>query len=104
LAIGGITTYWLQLIVRYEDGIGASKYLHMYSRVIRSERQMSLKLLLVNPRKANITRTLRNSCTVPFCRLLAVLFATTAICIAERKLLLRVDIAEPRRNFEIRLK
>jgi hypothetical protein len=86
----------------------------MYSGVIRGERQKSLKLLLVNPRKANITRTLRNlnmknsistiiirkcnslgthSCTVPFSRLLAVLFATTAIGITERKFLLRVNIA-----------
>jgi hypothetical protein len=97
----------------------------MYSGVIRGERQKSLKLLLVNPRKANITRTLCNlnmkdsistifirkcnslgshSCTVPFSRLLAVLFATTAIGIAERKFLLRVNIAQPRRDFEIRLK
>jgi hypothetical protein len=91
--------------------------------VIRGERQKSLKFLLVNPRKANIARTLRNlnmenistitiqkynslgthSCTVPFSRLLAVLFATTAIGIAERKLLLSVGIAQPRCNFEIRL-
>lgn len=35
---GGFTTYWLQLIARYEDGIGASKHLHIYSHVIRSER------------------------------------------------------------------
>jgi hypothetical protein len=52
-------------------------------------------------RKCNSLRT--HSCTVPFSRLLAVLFATTAIGIAERKFLLRVDIAQPRRNFEIRL-
>ena len=45
-----------------------------------------------------------HSCTVPFGRLLAVLFATTAIGIAERKFLLRVDIAQLRRDFEIRLK
>jgi hypothetical protein len=97
----------------------------MYSNVVRSERQMLLKLLLVNPRKADITRTLRNlnmttsisttvirkcnshgthSCTVPFSRLLAVFLTTTAIRIAERKFLLRIDIAEPCRNFEIRLK
>jgi hypothetical protein len=61
LAIGGVTKYWLQLIARHEGGrIEASKSPHMYSGVIRSERQMSLKLLLVNPRKANITRTLRD--------------------------------------------
>lgn len=52
-------------------------------------------------RKCNSLGT--HSCTVPFSRLLAVLFATTAIGIAERKFLLRVDIAQPRRNFEIRL-
>ena len=34
---GGVTTYWLQLMALYEDGIGASKHLHMYSRVIKSE-------------------------------------------------------------------
>ena len=45
-----------------------------------------------------------HSCTVPFSRLLSVLFATTAISVAERKFLLRVDVAQPRRNFEIRLK
>lgn len=45
-----------------------------------------------------------HSRTVPFSSLLAVLFATTAIGITERKFLLRVDIAKPRRNFEIRLK
>jgi hypothetical protein len=45
-----------------------------------------------------------HSCAVPLGRLLTVLFATTAIGIAERKFLLRVDIAQPRRNFEIRLK
>jgi hypothetical protein len=97
----------------------------MYSGVTRGERPKSLKLLLINPCKANITRTLRNlnikngistiiirkcnplgthSCAVPSSRLLAVLFATTAIGIAKRKFLLRVDIAQPRRNFEIRLK
>ena len=92
----------------------------MYS----GEWQKSLKLLLVNPRKADIARALRNlnmknristtiiqriadethSCTVPLSRLLAVLFATTAIGIAESKFLLRVGIAQPRRDFEIGLK
>jgi hypothetical protein len=126
LAIGGVTKYWLQPFVRHEDGcIGACEYPQMYSGVIRDERQKSLKLLLVNPRKANITHTLRNlnmknsistitnrkcnslgthSCAVPFSRLLAVLFAATAIGIAESKFLLSVGVAQPRRNFEIRLK
>ena len=126
LAIEGVTKYWLQLFVRHKDGcIGECEYPRMYSGVIRDERQKSLKLLLVDPRKANIARTLRNlgmkngistiiirkcnspgthSRTVPFSRLLAVLFATTAIGIAKCKFLLRVGITQPRRNFEIRLK
>lgn len=111
--------YWLQLLIRHEDGCKSCEYPQM------REWQKSLKLFFVNPRKANITRTLRNlnmknsistviirkyyslktySCTVPFSCLLAVLFATTAIGIAERKFLLRIGIAQPRRNFEIRLK
>jgi hypothetical protein len=125
LAIVGATKYRLQLFVQHEDGcIGACEYPQIYSGVIRRERQKSLKLLLVNPRKANIARALRNlnmngistiiirkcnslgthSCTIPFSGLLAVLFATTAIGVAERKFFLRVGIAKPRRNFEIRLK
>jgi hypothetical protein len=52
-------------------------------------------------RKCNSLGT--HSCTVPFSRLLAVLFATAAISIAERKFLLGVDIAQPGSNFEIRL-
>ena len=59
--MGGVTTRRLPLIARHEDGcIEAPKYSHMYSRVMRSERRISLKLLLVNPRQANIARTLRN--------------------------------------------
>jgi hypothetical protein len=112
------------LFVRHEGGC-IRAYPQIYSGIIGGEWKKLLKLLLVNPRKANITRTLRNlkmknsfstiiiqkcnslgthSCTVPFSRLLAVLLATTTIGIAERKFLLRVDIAQPRRNFKIRLK
>jgi hypothetical protein len=122
LGIGGVTTYWLPPIARHEDGcIWAPKYPHIptchqevAADIIETFPCKSTpgqhRLHLAQPKPASVvirkfsSLRLSHSCTVPFSGFLAVLFAATAIRIAKRKLLLRVSIAQPRRNFEIRLK
>jgi len=63
-------------------------------RTLRVDQRPSLKLLFVNPSKANVTRSLCHSCTVPFSRFFTVFFTTTAISVAESKLLLCIHIAK----------